>query len=380
MEKKIPFNLDTYDLKEELDRLRGKVKKPNILIAGATGSGKSSVVNHVFGRDLTKVAAGEPVTRGIHEFKSEDVAIVLYDSEGYEIGSARQEAYADEVIGFVERAGAKGAAEQMHLVWYAINASMKRVTPLDKALIRRLNDVTSVAVVFTQIDQVDFDELAALREEVKDVVANDAVFQVSVASELLNDSELRAHLDWERLVTWSVEQLDQSLQEGLLMEVRAESEEMLKLKRKKANRIISGYVASAGTAAAVPLPFADAIALTPIQVTMSVHLFRYWGVKTNDDMLRALIGSTVIPQIGRALSKTILLNVMKFFPGANAAASVINATVASGITWAIGLAINEVAYRNAMDSSKTIEQLLNSDFGSLFEQFMAQNPVTKKKD
>jgi len=361
MEKKAPFNLDTYDLKEELDRLRGKVKKPNILIAGATGSGKSSVVNHVFGRDLTKVAAGEPVTRGIHEFKSEDVAIVLYDSEGYEIGSARQEAYADEVIGFVERAGSKGAAEQMHLVWYAINASMKRVTPLDKALIRRLNDVTSVAVVFTQIDQVDLDELAALREEVKDVVAND-------------------HLDWERLVTWSVEQLDQSLQEGLLMEVRAESEEMLKLKRKKANRIISGYVASAGTAAAVPLPFADAIALTPIQVTMSVHLFRYWGVKTNDDMLRALIGSTVIPQIGRALSKTILLNVMKFFPGANAAASVINATVASGITWAIGLAINEVAYRNAMDSSKTIEQLLNSDFGSLFEQFMAQNPVTKKKD
>ncbi|MGY0210126.1 hypothetical protein [Bacillus subtilis] len=175
-----------------------------------------------------------PRKRSSSSFKS-------YDSEGYEIGSARQEAYADEVIGFVERAGSKGAAEQMHLVWYAINASMKRVTPLDKALIRRLNDVTSVAVVFTQIDQVDFDELAARREEVKDVVANDAVFQVSVASELLNDPELRAHLDWERLVTWSVEQLDQSLQEGLLMEVHAESEEMLKLKRKKANRIISVF-------------------------------------------------------------------------------------------------------------------------------------------
>ncbi|STO09536.1 YcjF family protein [Exiguobacterium aurantiacum] len=380
MEKNIPFNLDTYDLKEELDRLRGQVKKPNILIAGATGSGKSSVVNHVFGRDLTKVAAGEPVTRGIHQFMSDDVAIVLYDSEGYEIGSARQEAYADEVIGFVERAQSKGAAEQIHLVWYAINASMKRVTPLDRALIKRLNAVTAVAVLFTQIDQVDVDELTALREELTDIVPDEAVFQLSVAEELLHDEELRAHLDWERLVTWSVDQLDQSLQEGLLMEIHAESEAMLKLKRKKANRIISGYVASAGTAAAVPLPFADAIALTPIQVTMSVHLFRYWGVKANDDMLKTLIGSTIIPQIGRALSKTILLNVMKFFPGANAAASVINATVASGITWAIGLAINEIAFRNAMDSSKTIEQLLNSDFGSLFEQFMEQNPVTKKKD
>lgn len=158
------------------------------------------------------------------------------------------------------------------------------------------------------------------------------------------------------------------------MEIHAESEAMLKLKRKKANRIISGYVASAGTAAAVPLPFADAVALTPIQVTMSVHLFRYWGVKASDDLLKTLIGSTIIPQIGRTLSKTILLNVMKFFPGANAAAGVINATVASGITWAIGLAINEIAYRNAMDSSKTIEQLLNQEFGSLFEQFLKQKP------
>lgn len=379
MEKKVPFSLDTYDLKEELGRLRGEVKKPNILIAGATGSGKSSVVNHVFGRDLTKVAAGEPVTRGIHQFMSDDIAIVLYDSEGYEIGSERQQAYADEVISFVERAQTKSAAEQMHLVWYAINASMKRVTPLDRALIKQLNDVTSVAVLLTQIDQVDMDELAALRNELAGVVPTDAIFQVSVAKELLNDAELRDHLDWERLVTWSVEQLDQSLQEGLLMEIHAESEAVLKLKRKKANRIISGYVASAGTAAAVPLPFADAIALTPIQVTMSVHLFRYWGVKANDDMLKTLIGSTIIPQIGRTLSKTLLLNVMKFFPGANAAASVINATVASGITWAIGLAINEVAYRNAMDSSKTIEQLLNSDFGSLFDQFIKENPMSKDK-
>ena len=152
---------------------------------------------------------------------------------------------------------------------------------------------------------------------------------------------------------------------------------MLDLKRKKAQRIISGYVASAGTAAAVPLPFADAVALTPIQVTMSVHLFRYWGINASDELLRTLIGSTIIPQIGRTLSKTILLNVLKFFPGANAAAGVINATVASGITWAIGLAINEVAYRNAMDSSKTVEQLLNQDFGTLFEKFLKQNPKSE---
>ncbi|WP_214828787.1 YcjF family protein [Exiguobacterium algae] len=372
------FDLSDYDLAGELERLRGNVKKPNILIAGATGAGKSSVVNHVFGRDLTKVAAGEPVTRGIHEYKSDDVAVILYDSEGYEIGSERQRAYEEEVIGFVESAQSKDAAARIHLVWYTINASTKRVTPLDRSLIKRLSEWTSVAVVFTQIDQVDLEELTALRQELNDVISDDSVFQVSVAKELLEEEAFQQYLDWERLIRWSVEELDGSLQEGLLMEIRAESKAMLDLKRKKAQRIISGYVASAGTAAAVPLPFADAIALTPIQVTMSVHLFRYWGINASDELLRTLIGSTIIPQIGRTLSKTILLNVLKFFPGANAAAGVINATVASGITWAIGLAINEVAYRNAMDSSKTIEQLLNQDFSTLFEKFLKQNPETDR--
>ena len=374
MESTKRFDFKEYDLKAELDRLRGNVKKPNILIAGATGAGKSSVVNHVFGRDLTKVAAGEPVTRGIHQYKSEDIAVTLFDSEGYEIGSARQQHYEEEVIGFVENQKRQDASERIHLVWYTINAATKRVTPLDKTLIRRLHESTAVAVLFTQIDQVDLDELTALRNELTEVVSEESVFQVSISSEILNDETLRQYVDWERLIVWSVEQLDASLQEGLLMEIQAESEAMLKLKRKKANRIISGYVASAGTAAAVPLPFADAVALTPIQVTMSVHLFRYWGVKASDDLLKTLIGSTIIPQIGRTLSKTILLNVMKFFPGANMAAGVINATVASGITWAIGLAINEIAYRNAMDSSKTIEQLLNQEFGSLFEKYLKQTP------
>ncbi len=354
MESTKRFDFKDYDVKAELERLRGNVKKPNILIAGATGAGKSCVVNYVFGRDLTKVAAGEPVTRGIHQYTSDDIAVTLFDSEGYEIGSARQQHYEEEVIGFVENAKRQEASKRIHLVWYTINAATKRVTPLDKALIRRLRESTAVAVLFTQIDQVDLEELTALRDELNGILPEDAIFQVSISSEILNNETLRQYVDWERLIVWSVEQLDASLQEGLLMEIHAESETMLKLKRKKANRIISGYVASAGTAAAVPLPFADAVALTPIQVTMSVHLFRYWGVKASDDLLKTLIGSTIIPQIGRTLSKTILLNVMKFFPGANAAAGVINATVASGITWAIGLAINEIAYRNAMDSSLSI--------------------------
>lgn len=378
MESTKRFDFKDYDLKAELERLRGNVKKPNILIAGATGAGKSSVVNYVFGRDLTKVAAGEPVTRGIHQYKNDDIAVTLFDSEGYEIGSARQQHYEEEVIGFVENNRRKEASDRIHLVWYTINAATKRVTPLDKTLIRRLSESTAVAVLFTQIDQVDLDELTALRNELNGIVVEESIFQVSIAPEIINNEALRQYVDWERLIVWSVEQLDASLQEGLLMEIQAESEAMLKLKRKKANRIISGYVASAGTAAAVPLPFADAVALTPIQVTMSVHLFRYWGVKASDDLLKTLIGSTIIPQIGRTLSKTLLLNVMKFFPGANMAAGVINATVASGITWAIGLAINEIAYRNAMDSSKTIEQLLNQEFGSLFEQFLKQNPKTNK--
>jgi predicted GTPase len=42
-------------------------KKPNILLAGITGAGKSSLINAVFGENVANAGAGMPVTQQFFE-------------------------------------------------------------------------------------------------------------------------------------------------------------------------------------------------------------------------------------------------------------------------------------------------------------------------
>ena len=62
----------------------------NILIAGRTGVGKSTLINEVFQGRLATTGQGKPVTRETRRFTKKGVPLATYDTRGLELKEYKQ--------------------------------------------------------------------------------------------------------------------------------------------------------------------------------------------------------------------------------------------------------------------------------------------------
>ena len=79
----IKFDFENFDYEKAKEEVKNSIKKPNILLCGATGVGKSSLINDIFNlsMDDDKAATvgknGRPETRGVKKFTNDDSTINL---------------------------------------------------------------------------------------------------------------------------------------------------------------------------------------------------------------------------------------------------------------------------------------------------------------
>ncbi|MFP6188165.1 GTPase [Helicobacter pylori] len=77
--------LNTDKLHEHFKNLKGiKESKMNILLMGYTGSGKSSLINALFGKEITKAVVGKPITQHLEKYIDEQKSLILWDTQGIE--------------------------------------------------------------------------------------------------------------------------------------------------------------------------------------------------------------------------------------------------------------------------------------------------------
>ena len=105
-------------LEDEFEKIKQTITKPNILIAGCTGAGKSTLINMIFGNKVAVVGTGKPVTQKIDIYESEDTDVRIFDSKGYELGSVSDDEFFNSVIKLAEET--QNPENAIHLVWYCI--------------------------------------------------------------------------------------------------------------------------------------------------------------------------------------------------------------------------------------------------------------------
>mgnify|MGYP003588290429 CR=1 FL=1 len=333
--------IENFNYEDTLKNILSATKKPNILVCGGTGVGKSSLINYLFNEQVAEVGNGAPVTSEIRRYASASASIVLYDTVGYEAGETAQKIFYEKVIRFVQETNKGGdVSAHIHLIWYCISTANKRLTNTDVNIIKTLSKCARLCVVLTQVDEATEEELNEMKQVVGETLPNLPVFSVSI------DERIPAEkLGWDTLVRWSMDNLD----EGLKLAFAQSLDRQLDVKRLHADGLIKKYVLAAGAAVATPLPMTDSAALIAIQTTMATHIFSFWGIDKGGDRVKNLFVNVIVANMGRMVSRTLL----KFVPGVGSIASfLINGSVATSFTYAFGKALNEICYQLAQKVAK----------------------------
>lgn len=326
---------DTFgqDYEKEFEKVKGENPKPVILVAGATGAGKSTLINLVFGREVARTGEGQPVTQ--HTAKFENDFVILYDSKGYEHGEAAQEEFFKEIEQFIEKQQ-DSAATAINIAWYCISAPNSRILDVNRKLLRFFREKgIPTALIFTQVDCVSQDQLDALTEEARAINSSIPIFLST------NDEELAEQLKekgLEKLYTWSLNHMAEAMRRAF----RAACNRDLARKRSDGHSKSLQHATIAFGVGFSPIPFSDAPALIANQMTLIARLSYLWGL----DLKPILTAGGILDLALTTLGKTIAGQLLKWIPGIGTlAGGMINGSVGAALTYGLGAAINESCYQ-----------------------------------
>ena len=349
--------IDTDKIAQEaINAIADKIKNLktlNIIVAGKTGVGKSTLINSVFREKLAETGMGKPVTDHMRKITKKGIPLAIYDTRGFELGKEVQTEVKEEVIDTIS----KGLATQdinkaIHCIWYCINTASNRVEPEEIEWLKELskdNQITQVPIiiVLTQsFSKKKADEMRKmLLDENLDVVQ---VIPVLAEDYEIDDEYVAKSYGLDVLIKVMGEALPDELMDTLQNVQIASLEEK---KRYAQAAVATASLAAAGEGAA-PIPFSDCALLIPTQLGMIASITVIFGFDVNKSIITTLLYSTIGAGGATLLGKTVVSNLLKFIPGAGTVAGgAISAGTAGVITAALGeayIGVMELVFKGEM--------------------------------
>ena len=319
------FEASVKNALREALKERGHV---NILIAGGTGVGKSTLINAIFQGNLATTGQGRPVTQNTREIKKENIPISIFDTRGLE--KADFSKTLDQLRSFVaERSRDIDPNRHIHVAWICIVEDLYRVEPAEENLVKMLAEYMPVIAVITKARSDK-----GFRSQVQEILPQAKnVIRVRAIKEELDEGITLPKMGLKELIDLTM----QVVPEGKKRAFTAAQKVDIKLKKTQSHAIVAGAAASAAAIAATPIPFSDAIAIVPIQIAMLAGISATFGLSFNESFLSSIVGSLIAGGGGVLAGRTIVSGLLKLVPGIGSlAGGTIAAATAASLTTAFG--------------------------------------------
>ena len=326
---------------EAIDAISEKIKNLNtlnIIVAGKTGVGKSTLINAVFRDKLAETGMGKPVTDHMRKISKKGIPLAIYDTKGFELGKEVQQQVKQEVMETIS----KGLATQdinkaIHCIWYCINTASNRVEPEEIEWLKELsqeNQLTQVPIIVVLTQSFSKKNADAMRK----MILNENLDVVQVVPVLAEDYEID-----EEYVAKSygldvlIHVMGEALPDELMDTLQNVQIASLAEKKKRAQAAIATATLAAAGEGAAPIPFSDCALLIPTQLGMIASITVIFGFDINKSILTAFLSSTLGSGGATLLGKTVVSNLVKLIPGVGiVAGGAISAATAGVLTAALG--------------------------------------------
>jgi uncharacterized protein (DUF697 family)/GTP-binding protein EngB required for normal cell division len=309
---------------------REELGHANIIIAGRTGVGKSTLINAVFEGDFAATGHGRPVTQSIKEITKEGIPLTIFDTKGLEM--ADYKSCFDELEQLIQSRSLKEAdpMRHIHAAWLCIHEDGRRVEDAEVDLHNMLANynIPVVGVITKARSDNGFKSVVeGLLPKARNVA------RVRALPEELDEGHKLPAMGLKELVELTIGLIPEAVQRAFIAAQKVAVQRKIDL----ANKFMAAAAAAAATAGITPIPFSDAAIIVPIQVGMLAKISTVFGLQVGNDLLKSLLFTLVGTTAATVAGRAIVTNLLKFVPGiGSAVGGAISGATAAGLTTTLG--------------------------------------------
>ena len=313
----------------------------NVLVIGSSGIGKTTLIKAVLGPDM-RIAPATSSKGGQRLEIYESLSVPFRIIDAHDMGGsflARQLSIRAVKNWSKDNALDGDVDNDINVIWFCVEGKSRKLIRQQLADLSRATDVwrsVPVIVVITKSYAATEREenIALVREQFARTIRRaenlKAVIPVVADTYQLDETTFVAPEGIPELIAAT----NEAMPEG----VRAAGEDIASFSLKRRRAVARSIVAASATAGvavgAVPLPFSDALILTPIESALVNALATLYGIgkgSTAKKLMGTILEVGTVSTAARAA-----ISALKAVPGVNVGASVLNAAIAGSIVAAIG--------------------------------------------